>query len=121
VSKYIRFDVPVTKNRFLIVFVWKRKKDYRKMTLSGGDACCYSVNYFIKHYPLIGELHFVKGLIGAGMVAHEITHAALAFARTMGKKKDEEFLAETAQVMTSNFWLAVQKNKTLNNWIYKNK
>lgn len=115
--KHIHFEVPITKSRFLIVFIWRRKGDFRKATDSKKDGCFLSDTY--RNNMIIGQLHFVKGLIGSGIVAHEILHAAKQHARMMGKKKNEEYLASTCQVMTSNFWCGVRRDKTLNRWIYK--
>lgn len=116
--KYIMIKIPVTNYYFMFAFFWKRKKDFlRANRVSKKSDACYQ-NYIMKNYPLLGEFHFVKGKIGAGMIAHEITHAAKGFARKMKKGKNEEYLCETAQVMTSNIWVAIKNNKQLNKWIY---
>ena len=116
--RYVRVDIPVTKNHCLIAFFWKRKRDFRRATKGPGDACFFWYAHHYK-YPIIGELHFVKGLIGSGMVAHELEHAALSYTKKNHTRKNEEYLCELVQVMTTNFWLAVRENKKLNSWIYR--
>ena len=119
--KYIKFDVPITEYYFFIVLIWRRHKDFIRANgvKKSADACWQ--NCPNKNYPLLGEFHFVKGKIGVGMVAHEVTHAAASFARKMSMKKNEEYLCETAQTMTINIWNAIRNNKTANKWVYKNK
>ncbi len=122
-NKYIRFDFPVDKNHYCVCHIWKCKRDFKKATESDGDACFCRVNFLDqrRRYPLLGEFHFVKGKIGSGMVAHEITHAARHYQRLMNKKKNEEFLCETAQIMTINLWNGVSNNKKANKWVYGKK
>ena len=118
--KYIRVDIPITEYYFMPAFIWKKKRYFKKATGSKGDACFFW-GVHNQDYPLIGELHFVKGLIGVGMAAHELTHAALRFSAVMDKEENEEFLCETARVMTRRFWNAIRENKKSNKWIYKDK
>ena len=116
-SKHEHFIIPITDNQFLVVIVWKHRRDYTKATGSKGDACF--VGTTIKNrYPLIGEVHFIRGLIGSGIVAHELTHASRHFVRMHHMMKNEEYVCESIQVMTNGFWRLTRQNKRLNRWIY---
>lgn len=120
--KYLKLIIPVTDYYFMLAFIWQRKKDWREAcgTKKSADACWMGCSpaLYKGSYPLLGELHFVRGKIGAGMVAHEITHAALAFANRTDEGDNEEYLCETTQVMTINFWNAVTADKNAQRWIY---
>jgi hypothetical protein len=116
--KYKRVIIPITENKFLLVFFWKKLKDFRKATDNKDGDACYLNGYGGKNYPTSGELHFVKGRIGSGVVAHELMHATVDFCKKTKLGELEEYACEVIQVMTNGFWNTVFNNKKLKKWIY---
>ena len=115
--KYAKAIVPLDDDRFMLVFIWKRKKDFLKANgVEKKSDACYQ-NCACKDYPLQGEFHFVKGKVDVGMVAHEVVHASKAVARKSGKKRNEEYLCEAVQVITRNVWSAILGNETMGKWV----
>ena len=56
----------------------------------------------------IGSLHFVRGLIGGGKVAHELMHAMSHWCEIWGldwQGKDEEGACYLMQDLTNGFWV----------------
>ena len=116
--RYTKAIVPFTENGFMLMFIWKRKKDFLRANGVNGDAdACYQ-NCPRKEYPLQGEFHFIKGKVGVGIVAHEVVHASKAYAKKAGMKGNEEFLCETAQIITRSIWNTILDNAVMNKWVY---
>lgn len=119
--KYIRIDIPVGNYYYVPAFFWKKKKDFRKAIGCDKhtDACFMHLTLANKHYPLLGELHFVKGQFGAGIIAHEITHVAVCMINRMNVSDNEEFLCETVQLLTNTLLHNIAADKKLRKFLYE--
>lgn len=102
------WTIPIGKKQYLDVFIWEtesgllentgfRNKDYL--------GCYIGVPGRKPRSGLLGEIHLVLDMIGAGYVAHEIAHAVYDFMvcrRT--PKLDNEYFALITGGVTAAFW-----------------
>lgn len=139
--KYIRFILKPRKSykEYYSVRIYNKKADMHQRLIDTGDidnfywsknkptceAICRSFERvriskdLEQKLPECGEILFYRGFLGAGIVAHEITHASLGFFRNVMKldistinntKKgrqagdSEEILCELNQAMNAMFW-----------------
>lgn len=82
---------------FFQVFVWKKVSDMRRTLKSCGcpyrhtEAICCANRLIdcrksrkVRKTGLLGQIHFYRGSFTMGIITHETTHAALAWAREVG-------------------------------------
>ncbi len=67
-----------------------KRKD-GKLDFLGICMCYERINMQNKRMPDIGEVLLFRGRLGAGIVAHEMLHAALHYERLVSKNKQATF------------------------------
>lgn len=77
----------------LYTFIWKNKRTMNRATVSGPDACFWSLHE-------CGAIHLSTETIGAGIFTHELYHAARRYLDTV----EEEKAANIMQEYAAKFW-----------------
>ncbi len=115
----IKWNIHPGKGTWLVVYVWGSLEEMYEFVESkhpdwGNDyhACWLGEDWvFDKKGELktrkLGELHFVNGLYGVGVAAHEIQHFISSWTDAMGwdvgEKQDEDVSLMVGK-LTKEFW-----------------
>lgn len=83
-------------NTNLFTFVWKDKQSMRRVVRNGAQKAQASFWYLHN----CGAIHIPADIIGGGLFAHELYHAARAYLAEV----EEEAAANEFEKYTRNFW-----------------
>jgi hypothetical protein len=64
----------------------------------------------------MGYIHFDLSVLGAGLVAHELFHAVMAYAELFPGELTGEDLAQAMQNATTSFWTQYWRNAIKPEW-----